>query len=192
MQLVRFHREQCRVGAGVTLCAMLVVGTPSQGSAQQPVPGPSQAPTTGSVSAIAAYRPPALALVQPAAGGSVPQDRPVVVFRFAAGEPNDPIDVRSFAVAVDGQVHTRLFQVSAGEAWGPLAPLEEDAPPLDAGAHQLVARICSSRGACAELSATVSVVPSAVEGADSGPPRSLRRRKLLDALLDAVRKILTP
>jgi hypothetical protein len=85
------------------LCALLA-GAPSQGSAQQPVPAPAP-----SSSPAPAYRPPALALVQPAAGGSVPQDRPVVVFRFAAGEPNDLIDVRSFAVAVDGHDRTQLF-----------------------------------------------------------------------------------
>jgi hypothetical protein len=172
MQLFRSHEGGCRVGVGGALCAMLIAGAPSRGSAQQ-----------------AAYRPPALALVQPAAGGSVPADRPVVVFRIAPGEPNDAVDVRSFAVAVDGTDRTGLFQVSAGEAWGPLSALD-GASPLTAGAHQLVARICSSRGVCSEFSATVAVVPSPM--ADSETPSSGRRRKLFDALLDAVRKILVP
>jgi hypothetical protein len=165
--------------------ATIAIG-PLSATAQQPEPGQ---PSPPAAMPLATYRPPALALVQPAAGGSVPQDRPAVVFRFAPGEPNDPIDVRSFAVTVDGRDQTRLFQVSAGEAWGPLSPA--DAAALDAGAHQLAARICSSRGACAELSATVSVMPSAVEGAEA-MPTSARRRKLLGALLDAVRKILVP
>jgi hypothetical protein len=138
------------------------------------------------------YRAPVLALVQPPAGTGLPQDRPVVVLRFAQGEPNDPIDVGSFAIAVDGQDRTRQFQVTASEAWGPLAPAEASASPIEAGPHQLAARICSARGACTELSATVSVVPPAVVGADEDGPPDARRRRLLAALLDALRKILTP
>ena len=152
--------------------------------------GAQQAPSPATP--LPPYRSPALALVQPAAGGSVPQDRPVVVFRFAPGEPNDPIDVRSFAVTVDGQDRTGLFQVSVSEAWGSLNRVDHDSSLFDTGPHQLAARICSARGACAELSATVSVVPSAVEGVDAELPRSARRRKVLNALLDAIRKILVP
>lgn len=137
------------------------------------------------------YRRPALALVQPAAGTGLPQDRPVVVLRFAQGEPNDPIDVGSFAIAVDGQDRTRQFQVAATEAWGPLAPAAADASPIEIGTHQLAARICSTRGACTELSAAVSIVPPTVGGAGDGAADS-RRRKLLTVLLDAVRKILAP
>jgi hypothetical protein len=58
--------------------------------AQQP---PASPPATNAP-VLAAYRAPTIALVQPPAGGSVPQDKPVVVFRFAAGEPDDPIDSR--------------------------------------------------------------------------------------------------
>lgn len=136
------------------------------------------------------YRAPALVLAQPPAGIGLPQDRPVVVLRFSQGEPNDPIDVGSFAIAVDGQDRTRQFQVTATEAWGPLGP-DAGASPIEAGAHQLAARICSSRGACTELATTVSVVPPAVGGAE-GDPGDSRRRRLLAALLDAVRKILVP
>ena len=169
--------------------ALAVVAVHTQAAAQEPVI-PNSPPQSPAVQ-LSAYRPPALALVQPAAGGSVPQDRPVVVFRFAAGEPNDPIDVRSLAVAVDGRDRTHLFQVSGGEAWGSLAPLDDESP-LEAGAHQLVARICSARGACTDLSATVSVVPSVVERDDRDAGSSGRRRKVLDVLLDALKKILVP
>jgi hypothetical protein len=137
------------------------------------------------------YHPPVLALAQPPAGTGLPQDRPVVVLRFAQGEPNDPIDVGSFAVAVDGQDRTRHFQVTATEAWGTLAAPGGGDPAIEAGAHQIAARICSARGACTELSATVSVVPPTVGNAADEPSDS-RRRKLLTALLDALRKILTP
>jgi hypothetical protein len=154
----------------------LIVASASAASAQQ--------------TALPPYHPPVLALAQPAAGTGLPQDRPVVVLRFAQGEPNDPIDVGSFAVAVDGQDRTRQFQVTASEAWGTLAAPDDDSA-IDAGAHQLAARICSARGACTELSATVSVVPPTVGGVVD-EPRDTRRRKLLTTLLDALRKILTP
>ena len=164
----RPHRTAFAMAA-IAVCASAL-------HAQQPEPAP--------------YRRPVLMLAQPPAGTGLPQDRPVVVLRFAQGEPNDPIDVGSFAIAVDGHDRTRQFQVTATEAWGPLAP-EADASPIEAGAHQLAARICSARGACIELSATVSVVPPTVGGAADEPADS-RRRKVLAALLDALRKILAP
>ncbi len=95
----------------------------------------------------AAYRAPTIALVQPAAGGVIPQDRPVVLLRFAAGEPNDPIDAASFVVTHAGEERTGGFHVSAAEAWGSLAP-PVHGPALRLGSHFLDARICSVRGAC--------------------------------------------
>ena len=160
-----------------TLVALaLVVASASAAPAQQ--------------AALPPYHPPVLALAQPPAGTGLPQDRPVVVLRFAQGEPNDPIDVGSFAIAVDGRDRTRQFQVTASEAWGTLAAPDDDSE-IEAGAHQLAARICSARGACTALSATVSIVPPTVGGAPDEPSDS-RRRKLLTTLLDALRKILTP
>lgn len=142
-------------------------------------------------SSLPAYRPPALALVQPAAGGSVPDDKPVIVFRFAPGEPNDPIDARSFAVTVDGTDRTSRFQVTAGEAWGALSELPEGS--ASPGTHQVSARICSTRGACSEVTAAVAVIGSArassapVEGSGNG-----RRRKVMDAVVAVLRKLLEP
>lgn len=188
MNLTRTAWRHCVLGLAIATGIASLFGAAAQQPAPVPLPGQPSTPTVAGQ--LPAYRPPALALVQSAAGGSVPQDRPVVVFRFVPGEPNDLIDVRSFAVSVDGVDRTSLFQVSPGEAWGSLAPLD-NASALATGAHQLVARICSSRGVCAELSATVSGVPSAVENAEP-THASARRRKLLGALLDAVRKILTP
>jgi hypothetical protein len=179
------------------LCAMLAIGAPSRGTAQQPVPGPSTVP----------YRAPGIALVQPASEATLPQDKPVVVFRFAQGEPNDPIDLASFAVAVDGHDRTRLFQVTAAEAWGPLSA-SVDRPndaSLAPGVHQLTARICSARGACAFTTASIAIVPgtsasqstsqpaaAGVSADSSEKPAPSRRRRIIDALVAAAKKLLTP
>lgn len=207
MQLFQFYRQQCRAGAGVTLCAMLVIGAPSLGSAQQPVPGSPQPPSSadGGV-AVAAYRLPTIALVQPAGAATLPGDRPVVVFRFAPGEPNDPIDLASFAVTVDGRDRTRSFQVTGVEAWGSLG---EDAraqgdSSLALGTHQISARICSARGACGLIVTSLTVVPSQVAGPTAQPAAegtaadssvssaSSRRRRVIEAVLAALRKLLSP
>lgn len=153
-------------------------------SAQQPAP-PPPAPQAPPV-AGAPYRAPMIALVQPANGGTLPQDKPVVVFRFSQGEAADPIDAGSLAVTVDGRDRTSLFRVTAAEAWGPIA---DDAPPLAAGPHQVTARICSTRGACAAVGATLIAV------ADPGglsPPPQKRRDWLIDLVLQAARKLLAP
>ena len=156
--------------------------------AQQAVP-PTPAPQ------IAPYKLPTIALVQPPSGGTVPQDKPVVVFRFAQGEPADPIDVRSFTVMVDGEDRTRLFQLAllaaaapalpGGEAWGPL-----DDRTVAEGSHEVSARICSSRGACGVASAAVLVADGS-KGSNAGnePPK---RQRVLRALLDATRRLLLP
>lgn len=154
--------------------------------AQAPGP-PASAPTP----AIAPYRVPSIALVEPLDGGVVYQDRPVVVLRFAIGEATDPIDASSFTIYVDGTDRTRLFQTSASEAWGPLASTSAGEAPLGAGAHHISARICSSRGACAITQATVSAIPAAPPAAALATGRSLHQR-LLDAALNAARRILTP
>jgi hypothetical protein len=147
-------------------------------------------PSTPPPVALTPYRPPALALVQPAAGGSVPQDRPVVVFRFAPGEPNDPTDPESFAVTVDGEDRVSLFQISSNEAWGPLAASRDGGgPSISVGAHQVVARLCSERGVCAEVVTTVTVAPAATA---SDKPVEERRKAVIRVLLDAARKLLNP
>jgi hypothetical protein len=139
-----------------------------------------------------AYRAPAIAFVQPPPGGTVPQDRPVVLLRFAAGEPNDPLDHASFALTVDGESRHAAFQVTATEAWGSLATPDGRAP-LALGPRSVTARICSSRGLCTVATASIAVVPSVVP-ADSatGPERKSARRRLLDALLTITRSFLTP
>ena len=159
--------------------------------AQQPAaPQQPQLPATTSA-VIAPYRAPVLALVQPATG-TVTQDKPVVVFRFAQGEPSDPIDLASFAVSVDGEDRTALFQVAGGDAWGPLDPPGDG--DLTVGAHQVVARICSTRGACASAASAVIVMPPLVQPAGEAAPdeKKSRKRKVLDAVLSVGRKLLVP
>lgn len=163
--------------------------------AQQPVP--ESAP-------IAPYRPPRIALVQPGADATLPQDRPVVVFRFMPGEPEDPIDASSFRVLVDGVDRTQRFQIAAGEAWGPLGDgavartaevlSERDtAHAIAVGRHHLSARICSSRGACATVEHSITVVPPhAASSAADSTQRSSRRARVIDALLDGLKRILNP
>src|SRR5690349_18729997 len=81
------------------LLAIVALPWTSIGAQQPPPPVPSPVPASASSPALMSYRPPAIALVQPllppAGTGSVPRDRPAVVFRFAAGEPDDPLDARS-------------------------------------------------------------------------------------------------
>lgn len=148
---------------------------------------------------FAPYRAPLIALVQPAmsnGAGTVPQDRPVVVFRFAAGEADDPLDVRSFVVAVDGVDRSALFQVTASQAWGPLASADQLARgELPPGAHRVVARICSSRGACADAEAQLLLLPGPVapnDDAGSEPGKRGRAQRVIDAVLSATRKLLLP
>lgn len=171
-------------------------------SAQVPVPTPPASPSAPAtpVTPLPAYRAPLIALVQPPAAtagtGAVPQDKPVVVFRFTNGEPDDPLDVRSLVIAVDGIDRTALFQTTATQAWGPLAGDAQLARgELAAGPHRVVARICSTRGACSTAEAMLLVVPGLVANDASNPlanaaPKGARR--VLDAVLSATRKLLLP
>lgn len=153
-------------------------------AAQQPAPAPPPLSAT--------YRQPTIALAQPPGGGTLPQDKPVVVIRFAHGEPGDPLDLTSFRLTLDGEERTALFHVGAAEAWGPLAA-PEDGEPLAAGPHQLRARICSERGACASLAASIAVVPDPTAPAEPAATSGKSRRDgLLELLLDAARKLLLP
>ena len=180
------HLFRRRAPTTRALAAIIACGLPRLLHAQTPgVPTPGQTLATP-------YRLPAIALVQPQDGGVVYQDRPVIVVRFALGEPTDPIDATSLAVNVDGVDRTKLFQTSGSDAWGPLAPAGVG-DSLAIGAHHVTARICSQRGACAMTQATVAVIPNAAATAATAPNagRSIHQR-VLEAALNAVRRILTP
>lgn len=147
--------------------------------------------------APAPYQPPTIALVRPLNGGTVPRDKPVVVFRFARGEAADPIDTRTFAVSVDGVDRTAHFQVTAEEAWGALVKPGTADSLIALGPHVVTARLCSVRGACAEATSSVVAVEATTSGAAppntaaATPTRSTRTR-VIELLLDAVRKLIVP
>jgi hypothetical protein len=148
----------------------------------------AQQATAPMPSPLGSYHPPLLVLVQPASGAAIPQDRPIVLFRFVAGDSIDPVDTRSLGVAVDGKDRSTLFQSARDMAWGPLAA-DAELSSLSVGGHALNARICSIRGACADVSATVTVVASAVAPASAG---ANRKPTLIQVLLGAVKKLLLP
>lgn len=137
---------------------------------------------------------PAIALTQPPDGGTVYQDRPTILLRFVEGEPGDRLDLASFALSVDGVDRTGVFQLSATEAWGSLAASADGA--LAIGAHRITARICSVRGVCSTLGATVVVIPPFVAGPGNSTVAKKagvsRVRRLLEAAVDVTRRILTP
>lgn len=144
------------------------------------------------------YRPPTIALVQPAGVGTVPRDKPVVVFRFAPGESDDPIDSRSFTVTVDGADRSALFRVTADEAWGSLSgEAAADSLPA-AGSHAVTARICSVRGTCATTAVTVTVDAGTMTSSAPPPPPAptekppSSRARLIARVLDAIRKVFVP
>jgi len=151
---------------------------------------------------IVAYRAPALALAQPLDGGTVPQDKPVVVFRFVPGERDDPVDVRTFAVTFEGNDRSSAFQMdpATGTAWGTLdgsASAAGPATPLSIGTHRGIARVCSQRGMCTSAAFSVVIAsPVASSGtlnsATPATPPASKKARLLGGLLKAIQAIIVP
>ena len=191
-----------RVTRRTVLAAATFGALRTLGAQAPPAPAPAMPQPPASVQGVMApYRAPAIALVQPGDGGTVHQDRPVIVLRFAPGEPGDLLDVGSLVIAVDGVDRTALFQSSVGEAWGPLATATSTTvdSALALGPHPVTARICSVRGACATVHATVNVLPShlrksgdATDAATGLHPARSRTQRLRDAALEALRRLLMP
>ena len=127
---------------------------------------------------------PRIVLAHPRPGVSVPRSSATVLFRYAAGEASDPIDLRTFAVFVDDVDRTAHFRVTADAAWGTIV----DADGNGLKAHSVRARICSIRGVCAEVGANVVVVGDAVPQA--AKLRRTRREKFIDLFLEAARRLL--
>jgi hypothetical protein len=180
----RARRRKTRSPPSMSITAAIVL---TAGAAALHAQSPAQAP--------APYRAPTIALVQPPMGGTVPRDKPVVVLRFARGEATDPVDVSTFALSVDGVNRTPLFQVTADEAWGPLTKPASTDSLITIGAHAVVARVCSVRGACAETATTVLVVDApnatATSAASQSQSKSTRTR-VIELVLDAMRKLIVP
>jgi hypothetical protein len=151
------RRPQCGSGFQLVLCTAMSLGIARGINAQQTLPTPPVAPV------IPGFHAPAIALASPMEGSVVPQERPVAVFRFNAAEATDPIDALSFAVTVDGQDKTALFQLVGTEAWGQLSAPGHD---LSVGPHDVFARICSQRGICsvarATVQATITTAPAGI------------------------------
>jgi hypothetical protein len=108
------------------------------------------------------------------------------VLRYVSGDASDRLDLRSFVVLVDGTDRTSHFQITADAAWGPI---------INGGgegirAHDVRARVCTVRGACAEVAATVTVVASLVTKHDT--VNKVWRGKIIDAALEAARRLLKP
>ncbi len=193
-----------------TVPAIIAATTlPAQQSAPPPAQGqPIATPPVLLPPGIAAYRTPMIAMVQPtsttqtgvAPGGSVPQDRPVVVFRFLQGEATDPIDVASFSLTItgpglsaSGENRTTLFQIATADAWGPLADLKASSL-IAPGTYQVTARICSTRGACTTSTTPVTVTPAPMTPLSANAidhPQGLTD-KLLGFVWSGLRRLLTP
>ena len=205
MRCIRVHRARRRIHCAAALLAVCVSGRAA--AAQQPYPGyppqypqyPQypQLPPTGLPGqptqpvVLAPYRLPVIAVAQPAEGVAIPDDKPVVVLRFATVEPTDPLDALSLSVSVDGEDRTSLFQFTQGEAWGPIAVGGE---LLSAGPHEVRARICTAHGVCSTAKATVNIVPAStltqLSAGASANKTSQRRGRVFDAVLQAVRVLI--
>lgn len=156
----------------------------------RPLASGGQTPAPTSVGSSASIRSPTTALTQPVEGGTLPQDRPVLAFRFAAVDASDPLDLASFRVSVDGRDRTTAFQVTPNDAWGKLEALSS-APGLAAGPHSVVGRICTVRGTCGSVSATVAVVAMAQAESQPNAPNA-GPKGLIGALVKLTRKIVGP
>jgi hypothetical protein len=151
-----------------------------------PVGTPPGQPQT----ALPEYRAPTIIVAAPAMGSTLPDDKPVAVFRFMTNEPLDPIDALTFSVSVDGKDRTSLFQLAQSEAWGRLA---EQTETLTAGPHDVVARICTAHGECGSTKASITIVNSSsllsatTKVADKAKQL---KTKILDAVLQAARVLI--
>ena len=106
------------------------------------------------------YHAPSVVVAYPGRDTALPADKPFVVFRFAPGEPDDPVDVSSFRATVDGVDRTARFHVTASQAWAALGDSAASPPGaamLPVGSHTVNARICSARGACGAVALVVDV-----------------------------------
>ena len=158
-----------------------------------PLSAKAQAPSLPGVP-LTPSRPPVITLAQPGEGVAIPQDRPALVFRFAATDASDPLDLGSLRIVVDGRDATTRFQVTPNEAWGKIDPLPSAGGLMaGVGLHAVSARICSLRGACGAVAASVNVsaVATPAEGTPNAPKNS-GPQGIIGALVKVARKIIGP
>jgi hypothetical protein len=202
MRCIRVHRASRYAPCAAAMFALGLVA--QQGRGQQPIPPPNypvypqpypiQPMPIGNPSGqqvlLPAYHAPSIVLAAPTEGAALPMDKPVAVLRFTSSEPLDPIDALSFSVSLDAQDKTRLFQMSQGEAWGPLiAPGET----IVSGQHEVAARICTSHGACGTVKATVIVAataPTQIASTKTSEKAKDAKNKVWSAVLQAARALL--
>lgn len=159
------------------------------------VPLFAQAEPTDTTAIDMPYRAPQLALSAPVRGEALPQDKPSVVFRYAQREPDDPLDLASLVVLVDGEDRSAQFHTDSTEAWGSIDPLTRGASAgqaLALGVHQLAARICSTRGICADLREAVTIAPSTLDVVFTPPSkRSSRFLAAIALILAFIQRLIT-
>jgi len=200
------RRPRVLAGAAVLLCCFAVLS--NAGAQVYPPPAPPvyppgypppqypypQVPPAGTTpgqpqSVLPEYRAPTIIVAAPAMGSTLPDDKPVAVFRFMTNEPLDPIDALTFSVSVDGKDRTPLFQLAQSEAWGRLA---EQTETLTAGPHDVVARICTAHGECGSTKSSITIVGgnSVSATTKAGDKAKQTKTKILDAVLQAARVLI--
>jgi hypothetical protein len=174
--------------------ALIVCSTAlaSAGPAQRPLRPSISDTTDGSADSIVIpHRAPTIALVQPVAGSVITSDRVVLLFHVSPGEPDDPVDLASLLVRVNGEDRTGAFQValveSGHEAWGNLSA--DDARRPRAGTIEVMASICSGRGVCAVVRASIEVEEPPRAEPEGARPTSKGRLVLL-LLVELVRRLI--
>lgn len=137
---------------------------------------PGAMPSGGNAQAspfVSAARGPFLGIAYPAQGQPIPADRPVIVLRIAAADQGDPVDLASLRVLCDDVDCTAAFQVTASEGWGRLSGNAGSNPR--GGDHRLRARLCSTRGLCTYIEATIPVQEMQGSARSGGVLRGLLR-----------------
>jgi hypothetical protein len=122
----------------------------------------------------------------------MPQDVPVLAFRFSAADGSDPLDLGSLRVTLDRRDTTPLFRTTPNESFASLPAGTPSAPGVASGPHMVSGRICSLRGACATVTATVHVVGIAPAEPPTASKTSVGPNGLLGVLVKLTRKVIGP
>lgn len=143
-------------------------------------------PTLGAQQQSADVALPVISLVQAPSGGNVRGDEPVLVLRFAVGEPDDPVNVRRFAITVDGEDRTTRFRGAVIEVRG-VVLAHADGVSSEGSTGDATGSRCSARGACRGVT-TITRAGAAPEASPAEPWS--RWLVVLDLLLRILRCLL--